>query len=146
MIHTTAWHPEAPTARTPRRVQAAHVARAGVVAGLGLACAVAWAGTPVHRAVTCHVNYGGETQRIDVPATTAPHEVKAVEVGSYFLFRVVNTLSSHVQPQVKVYAYASHEWGPSPVHQASYRAAQVHRGHTADAGFTGLQRVYEPVR
>lgn len=146
MNHPNAWHPVAPTARTTLLTQAAKVARTWVVGGFGLACAAAWAGTPVHHAVTCHVNYGGETQRIDVPATAAPHEVKAVEVGSYFLFRAVNTLNSRVQPQVKVYAYASHERGPTPVHQASYSAAQVRRGDTADAGFTGLQRVYEPVR
>lgn len=146
MKHPNAWSPTAQTARMTPLAQAAKVARAWAVCGLGLASAVAWAGTPVHRAVTCHVNYGGETQRIDVPATAAPHEVKAVEVGSYFLFRVVNTLGAHVQPQVKVYTYASHERGPAPVHQASYSAAQVRRGGAAGAGFTGLQWVYEPVR
>ncbi|MBA4256482.1 MAG: hypothetical protein C0445_11475 [Polaromonas sp.] len=97
------------------------------------------------QSVQCHVNYGGEDSLITAAPTQRPLETPATEIGSYFLFRVVNTLGS-AQPSVKVYTYASQASGPVPIHQATHTAAQVHVPGTPVHGFTGLQRVYEPVR
>jgi len=111
-----------------------------------LLCSTAWAqvpGTPV----VCHVDYGGETQHIVAPPVDSPYAVKAVEVGSYFLFRVVNQTQPADLASVKVYTYANHDAGAAPIHQAQYSARQsaqrpVKGGH----GFTGQHWVYEPVR
>ena len=107
-----------------------------------LACAPGLAST-----VVCHVDYGGETQRIVVAPVASPYGVKAVEVGSYFLFRVVNQTQPADLASVKVYTYANHEAGAAPIHQAQYSAAQVaQRPPRGGHGFTGLHWVYEPVR
>ena len=95
--------------------------------------------------VQCHLNYGGEERIISAAPTQDALAAPATEVGSYFLFRVVNTLGT-AQPSVKVYAYANHASGPAPIHQATHTAAQVHVPGAPVHGFTGLQRVYEPVR
>jgi len=97
--------------------------------------------------VVCHVDYGGETQHIVAPPVDSPYGVKAVEVGSYFLFRVVNQTQPTDLASVKVYTYANHEAGAAPIHQAQYSAAQVaQRPPRGGHGFTGLHWVYEPVR
>lgn len=97
--------------------------------------------------VVCHVDYGGEVRRIVAPPVNSPYGVAAVEVGSYFLFRVVNQTQPADLASVKVYTYANHEGGAAPIHQAQYSTAQVAQqpvrgGH----GFTGQHWVYEPVR
>lgn len=97
--------------------------------------------------VVCHVDYGGETQHITAPPVDSPYGVKSVEVGSYFLFRVVNQTQPVDLASVKVYTYAHHEAGPAPIHQAQYSAAQVaQRPVPGGHGFTGQHWVYEPVR
>lgn len=111
-----------------------------------LAIGNVWAAVPGNT-VVCHVDYGGEVRRIVAPPVTSPYGVAAVEVGSYFLFRVVNQTQPADLASVKVYTYANHEGGAAPIHQAQYSAAQVARqpargGH----GFTGQHWVYEPVR
>ena len=100
--------------------------------------------------VVCHVNYGGEDQSIVALPVSSPYGVKGVEVGSYFLFRVVNQTTPPDLASVKVYTYANHDAGAAPIHQAQYSPAEVarstHQGGKADHGFTGLHWVYEPVR
>lgn len=97
--------------------------------------------------VVCHVDYGGETRHLTAPPVDSPYGVKAVEVGSYFLFRVVNQTQPADLASVKVYTYAHHEAGAAPIHQAQYSAAQVaQRPVRGGHGFTGQHWVYEPVR
>ncbi len=122
------------TAHWPARIAA------GALACLGLATLPAQAKT-----VQCHVNYGGEDRVLWASPTTTPLATASVEVGSYFLLRLVNTLSATQQPAFKVYVYASHESGPAPIHAASHSPRQVRQG-TGHGGFTGVQRVYEPLR
>lgn len=116
--------------------------KATLLTGLSLLAVAATA-----QPVVCHVDYGGETQRITAPPVDSPYGVKAVEVGSYFLFRVVNQTQPADLASVKVYTYAHHEAGAAPIHQARYSAAQVaQRPPQGGHGFTGLHWVYEPVR
>lgn len=97
--------------------------------------------------VVCHVDYGGETRRIVAPPVDSPYGVKGIEVGSYFLFRVVNQTRPADLAAVKVYTYANHDAGAAPIHQAQYSPSQVaRRPATGQHGFTGLHWVYEPVR
>ena len=96
-------------------------------------------------AVECHVNYGGEDRLIRAEPTTQPLQAPAVAIGSYFLFRVVNTLTPH-GGLVKLYTYADHANGPAPIHHSTHTAQQVRALQADGRGFTGLQRVYEPLR
>lgn len=98
--------------------------------------------------VVCHVNYGGEDRTVEAPPVDSPYGVKGVEVGSYFIFRVVNQTRPADLASVKVYAYTNHDDAPAPIHQATYSPAQVAQRLTKGAthGFTGLHHVYEPVR
>lgn len=95
--------------------------------------------------VQCHVNYGGEDRVLQSPPTATPLAAPSVEVGSYFLLRLVNTLTATQQPAFKVYVYAAHDSGAAPIHAASHSPALVRQGK-GHGGFTGVQRVYEPVR
>ena len=97
--------------------------------------------------VVCHVNYGGEDRIITAPPVSSPYGVQGEEVGSYFLFRVVNQTQPADLASVKVYTYADHEAGAALIHQAQYTPAQVaRRPAKGDHGFTGQHWVYEPVR
>lgn len=104
--------------------------------------------------VRCEVDYGGERQHLLVPPVDSPYNVLGTEVGSYFLFRVVNQGQPADLASVKVYTYANHDRGAALIHQATYASA-AHLAATASTsaaphparwGFTGLQTVYEPVR
>lgn len=115
--------------------------------GLGLASVAASAVAPEHQEVVCHVSYGGENQVITAPPVSSPYAVKGVEVGSFFLFRVVNQTTPPDLASVKVYTYANHDTGAAPIHQAQFSAAEVARRPVPGGyGFTGLHWVYEPVR
>ena len=126
-----------------------------VVGGAALLCALGSA-TAVAANVVCHVNYGGEDRAIVAPPVSSPYGVKGIEVGSYFLFRVVNQTTPPDLASVKVYTYANHDAGAAPIHQAQFSLAEVARrlpkaaktanGDAASHGFTGLHWVYEPVR
>jgi poly-gamma-glutamate synthesis protein (capsule biosynthesis protein) len=106
--------------------------------------ATALAGAP--HAVECVVNYGGEDRLITAAPTAEPLKASTTAIGSYFLFRVVNTLAD-TGGLLKVTTYADHDSGPAPVHHASYTAGQVQAAATSKGwGFTGLQQVYEPLR
>jgi hypothetical protein len=118
----------------------ARIAAGALAACLGLAALPAQALN-----VQCHVNYGGEDRVMQSPPTATPLAAHSVEVGSYFLVRLVNTLTATQQPAFKVYVYAAHDSGPAPIHTASHSPRQVRQGK-GFGGFTGVQRVYEPVR
>lgn len=88
----------------------------------------------------CQVEYGGEARRIEARSTTRPYEVPTVQVGSYFLFRLVFEEGT----AVKVYVYADKDKvGAVPLHQATFSLPLANR---AAHGFSGLHHVYEPVR
>lgn len=118
-----------------------HVAVGVLVAGLVVPSARAQMGPQVR----CHVNYGGEDQVAVLHPTAEPLKAPATAVGSYFLFRGVNTLSADAG-WFKVHVYADHESGPAPIHMATHTADQVNARQAGGWGFTGLQRVYEPLR
>lgn len=88
----------------------------------------------------CHVDYGGETRRFEAPPTSDPYRVPTVAVGSYFLFRLV----FEARTAIKIYVYADRDGDvPLPLHQGVYPwPATMAPRH----GFTGQQRVYEPLR
>ena len=97
--------------------------------------------------VSCHVDYGGEVRTIAAPPVSSPYGVQPVEVGSYFLFRVVHQVRPADLATVKVYVSTNDAHGPIPIHQARYHRNEVMRpAQPGGHGFTGLQRVYEPLR
>lgn len=92
------------------------------------------------RPVVCHVDYGGETRRIAARPVASPYAVPAVEIGSYFLFRLV----VEADGTAKTYVHANRDdLGPVPLHQATF---PPRRPRTGPHGFSGLHFVYEPVR
>lgn len=95
--------------------------------------------------VICHYVYGGESVALRVSGVASVFEVPAIRVGSYFLFRPVFQEQPADQASVKVYVYVDRADGPALIHQGSwpYPPAQA---SAAAHGFTGLQRVYEPIR
>jgi len=112
----------------------------------GVATALWGCGASAHT-VVCHVNYGGADQMIHAPPVASPYGVKGVEVGSYFLFRVVNQTSPRDLASVKIYTYANHDEGAAPIHQVQFSPAETRGGSARGGhGFTGLHWVYEPVR
>ena len=96
--------------------------------------------------VLCHVTYGGETKPIRAQAVASPeavYRVPTVQVGSYFLFRVVLQTEPRDQASVKIYTYGDQADAPVIIHQNSHDWPVRNRSRY---GFTGLQRVYEPMR
>ena len=89
--------------------------------------------------VVCHLNYGGQEQLVTASPSDAPYTVKPTPVGSYFLFRIVFRTSPADLAGIKLYTYVDQSSGPALIHQASYPSP-------VSQGFTGRQRVYEPVR
>jgi len=112
-----------------------------VLAVLALSSGLAYA-----EAVDCYVNYGGETQLIRATPTAAPYEVAPIAIGSLFLFRVVFQRTPPGLGAIKVYTYVDRDppQGVALVHQAEYLYPPL-PSH-GPYGFTGLQRVYEPLR
>jgi hypothetical protein len=105
------------------------------------ACTCQWAQAET---VACHVRYGGETQVIRAQPTATPYTVAPISIGSYFLFRLV----FERQHAIKVYTYADREppQGAVLLHQADYLYPPAPPPQNGRYGFTGLQRVYEPIR
>jgi len=89
--------------------------------------------------VVCHLTYGGETRTVAAGPLATPYTVPVVQVGSYFLFKLVFEENT----AIKTYVYADRDAGPQPLHQATFnwpvRNAGAH-------GFSGRHLVYEPVR
>jgi hypothetical protein len=110
-----------------------------------LALCAALPGLPAAAAehVVCHVTYGGATQRVRAEAVTRPYAVAPVSIGSHFLFRIVFEREPAKLAAVKLYTYAARDEGVIPIHVAEFPyPVAVHSRY----GFTGMQRVYEPVR
>ena len=117
----------------------------------GIGAVLAWlvpAAPVMAQQVFCHYTYGGETRTLAVSPVSSPYAVKAIDVGSFFHFRVVFQDRPADVAAVRIYTYADRDDGPLLIHQASYayppadgRAASPRAG-----GFTGWQFVYEPMR
>lgn len=112
-----------------------------------LSCAALALPAPAAGAHTlvCHTTYGGETHAHKIAGVASPYAVAGIAIGSYFLFRPVFQIAPADLASIKIYTYVDRDEGPALIHQASYRyppASAVAQAH----GFTGLQRVYEPVR
>lgn len=95
--------------------------------------------------VACHLTYGGETTIHYAAPVTSPYGVAPLQVGSYFLFRVVFQKAPAGQAAIKITTYADKEGGPVPIHQSTYPYPPSVQADAA-FGFTGRQLVYEPVR
>lgn len=93
--------------------------------------------------LVCEVTYGGETQTVRAAPVASPYAVAPTPIGSYFLFRPVFERPVGGPALLKLYTYADREGGPVPIHVAEYAVPVRTQGRH---GFTGLQRVYEPVR
>lgn len=94
--------------------------------------------------LVCHVTYGGETRILETPPVTSPYRVPVQAIGSYFLFRMLFEKEAPDLAAIKLYVFANHDTGPAPIHQATHPYPPPPAG--ARYGFTGLHRVYEPIR
>ncbi|WP_394790974.1 hypothetical protein [Rhodoferax sp.] len=96
--------------------------------------------------VDCHVSYGGETQVIRAHPAATPYTVAPVSIGSYFMFRLVFERQPPGLAAIKLYTYADRDppQGAVMLHQADYLYPPPPA--QGQYGFTGLQRVYEPIR
>lgn len=111
---------------------------AGLMVLLGLPAAQA-------EQVLCHYTYGGETRVLAALPVASPYAVKAIDVGSFFHFRVVFQNRPAALASIKIYAYADRDDGPLLIHQATYPyPPAIHPGPSY--GFSGLHSVHEPVR
>lgn len=95
--------------------------------------------------VDCHYTYGGETRILSATPAASPYGVGTIAVGSYFRLRVVFQDQPADLASIRIYTYADADGGPVPIHQASYSYPPP-SASSARYGFTGLQRVYEPLR
>jgi len=95
--------------------------------------------------VRCHYTYGGETRVLAALPVSSPYTVKAIDVGSFFHFRVVFQNKPADIAAIKIYTYADREDGPLLIHQATFPYPPVSR-RAAPYGFSGLHSVHEPVR
>jgi hypothetical protein len=89
--------------------------------------------------VACHITYGGQTRTLEAQPVSDPYRVPTVQVGSYFLFKLV----FEQRTAIKTYVYADRDSGPMPLHQGIFTWPV---GNSGPHGFTGLHFVYEPVR
>ena len=113
-----------------------------------LLSALLLASTAVHaqshaQSITCHVTYGGETKPIRAVPVTTPYTVPTVPIGSYFQFRVVLQTTPRDLASVNIYIYGDQGDAPVIIQHNSHDWPVRNRGRY---GFTGLQRVYEPMR
>ena len=112
-----------------------------LAACLALPAAVA---APAER-VLCHYTYGGETKTLAALPVSSPYVVNAIDIGSFFHFRVVFQNQPADLASIKVYTYADRDDGPLLVHQATFPYPPVTVA-AARYGFSGLHSVHEPVR
>lgn len=96
-------------------------------------------------AAYCHYIYGGETRTLRAAPTDSPYTVPTTTVGSYFRFRVVIETEPADLAALKTYVYADHDAGPVLIHQGVF-PWPVSEAPEQRYGFSGLHRVYEPVR
>ena len=95
--------------------------------------------------VLCHYTYGGESKTLAALAVASPYAVKAIDIGSFFHFRVVFQNQPADIASIKVYTYADRGDGPLLIHQAAFPYPPTTRAG-APYGFSGLHSIYEPVR
>jgi hypothetical protein len=95
--------------------------------------------------VLCHYTYGGETRTLAALPVASPYGVKAIDVGSFFHFRVVFQNEPQDIASIKVYTYADRDDGPLLIHQATFPYPPPERSAAA-YGFSGQHTVHEPVR
>lgn len=95
--------------------------------------------------VRCHYTYGGETRELVALPVSSPYTVKAIDVGSFFHFRVVFQDKPTDIAAIKIYTYADRDDGPLLIHQATFPYPLAGR-RSAPYGFSGLHSVHEPVR
>jgi hypothetical protein len=95
---------------------------------------------------TCHVTYGGETVDHAVAPVDDPHGVPTVAVGSYFLIRFVLQTRPAALAAFKAYVYADRSDAPVLIHQLDVAWPPTPAPPGRPGGYTGLHRVYEPVR
>ena len=110
-----------------------------ICAGLALLLASLPAARAEH--VACLVTYGGATQTLSAAPGDSSYTVPDVEIGSYYLFRIVVRNVPADLASVKLYAYASLPSGRSLVHQAIHPWPV---SNTSPYGFTGQHFIYEP--
>jgi hypothetical protein len=112
-----------------------------------LAAAVALLAIPAAQAeqVLCHYTYGGETRVLAALPVSSPYAVKAIDIGSFFHFRVVFQSQPADSASIKIYTYADRDDGPGLIHQATFPYPQRGR-RDSRYGFSGLHSVHEPVR
>lgn len=110
-----------------------------LLAGWAVACGAAGAAEQL----VCEVTYGGETRTLRAAPVASPYPVAPTPIGSYFLFRPVFERPAGGAALLKLYTYADRDGGPVPIHVAEFAYPARAQGRH---GFTGLQRVYEPVR
>jgi hypothetical protein len=105
------------------------------------------AGTVQAQAVRCHMTYGGATKAFTIPPVRNELDAPVQAEGSYFIFRVVNLVEPIDLAAVKVYVYANADNGPRLIHQGTWMAAETPASGTRRPhGFTGIHKVYEPLR
>ena len=95
--------------------------------------------------IVCHITYGGETRAVAAMPIASPYDVKAVQVGSYFLFRAVVQSAPPDIAAIKLYVYGDTDDGPVLIHQVDYPYPPTTPANS-QYGFTGLHRVYEKIR
>lgn len=95
--------------------------------------------------VACHVTYGGEKRLVEARPVASPYGVRVLEIGSYFLFRVVFQKEPADLATIKVYVLAARDSGPAPIHQATHPYPPP-AADPSPYGFTGLNHIYEPLR
>jgi hypothetical protein len=101
---------------------------------------------PMHaETLRCHVSYGGETRDLETLPVSSPYSVPVQAVGSYFLFRMVFQKEPADLAAIKLYVFADRSTGPVPIQQATHPYPPP-AGDGASYGFTGLNRIYEPIR
>ena len=98
--------------------------------------------------IVCHITYGGETRDVVAAPIASPYDVKAVQIGSYFLFRAVVQDTPPDIAAIKLYVYGDTDTGPVLIHQVDYSYPPATSATSANSqyGFTGLHRVYEKIR
>ncbi len=96
-------------------------------------------------AARCHYIYGGETKTLAVAPAGMPYLAPTLAIGSYFRLRIVLESEPAELAALKTYVYADRDGGPVLVHQGEW-PWPAEGGDGRRHGFTGMQRVYEPVR
>ncbi len=111
-----------------------------------LTWALGW-GTAQAQAIRCHMTYGGQTKAFTIAPVKNEWDAPVQAEGSYFIFRAINLVEPLDLAAVKVYVYANADNGPRLIHQGTWMAAETPASGTRRPhGFTGMHRVYEPLR